>query len=311
VALKRGAQLTLAVQATAFTTPPLQLRTAGCDVYPDGRLSVAGKEQTDDLCFKLYEAAPRQAGQPDIALSAVDFQPAAPASISPREPLRLTLRLENRGTSPTGPFRVEFLASPRNLSGPAVFLADSLPVANLRPGEALEQTPTRALRPLADGLYTIWGVADPDGEIAEADEENNRCQVSGKDLLVIARQSQVNLAVVGFKVGGSEFRRGQAIRFAGRIFNSGKEAAGRFSIEFWASADPERGLTHFPICDPVTIESLAPNSVIDLVDYPRTLRTDVPVGRLGIGCTVDARNEVAETMESDNTATTGPVTIRP
>jgi hypothetical protein len=311
VALKRGSRVTLAVQATAFTTPPLQLRTAGCDVYRDGRLSVAGEECSDDLCFKLYETAPHQGGQPDIALSAVDFQPAAPASISPREPLRLTLRLENRGASPTGSFRVEFFASPKNLSGPAAFLADSLPVANLRPGEVLEQTPARALRPLPDGLYTIWAVADPDGEIAEADEENNRCQVGGKDLLVIARQSQVNLAVDGFTVGGSEFRRGQAIKLAGRVSNGGKEAAGRFSIEFWASADPERPLRCFPICDPITIESLAPNSVIALADYPRTLRPDVPVGRLYIGCTADARDEVAETMESDNTATTGPVTIRP
>jgi len=268
-------------------------------------------EREDDLCFKLYELAPEQAALPDIAVSALDFKPAEPMSVAPKGPLCFTVRVENRGTSPTGPFWVEFLASPKDLAGPIRFAADSVNIGNIEPGDVWEQTLERTLYPLDDGLYALRAVADRIGEVYEGNEENNSAEAGNKNLLVLGRAAQANLVVDMFKIGSVKLRRGRAIEIAGRVSNRGEAAAGRFVIEFWAARDPADTARHFAICDPIVVESLAPNAILDLSEYPRTLRAEMPVGQLHIGCSVDARDEVVETEERANTAVFGPVTVEP
>ncbi|MCX8035865.1 MAG: hypothetical protein N3D11_02190 [Candidatus Sumerlaeia bacterium] len=308
----RGDVLTLALRAASPTTGALcRALSAGCDLYSGGSLMADGQPRTDDLAFKLYSTPPHQRGLPDIAVTALKFDPASPLSAAPGAPLRLTLRLENRGTTPTGSFWVEFMAAPKDLSGPSAFLCESLPVPQLKAGEVLEQSFSRPLHPLPDGLYTVTVVADRIRETAESDEENNRLEVEGMELLVVARESRTNLFVDQFKVVGSRVQRGRSIEFQGLVSNNGKVPAGRFVIEFWAAPEPDRAASRMALCDPIVIESLVPDALVDLAAYPRTLRPDVQIGRLYIGCTVDARDDVNEVHEWDNTASAGPVVIEP
>ena len=317
--LKRGQQLTLAVrpnnkgrpQDRPAAAPPLSFWTSGCDLYAGGRLSVGDQPRDDDLCFKLYETAPHQPGLPDIVVSGLSFEPAFPISVTPQGALRLTLRLENRGTTATGPFWIEFYATPRDVSGPDVFLAESQPIANLKPGEVLGQTLARAVNPLADGLYTVSALADRILQVRESDEENNRAVAEGKELLVVARESSVDLFVDQFRMRGEKLKRDRPIEFSGVVSNFGKATAGHFVIEFWASPEPDQRQLRVPLCDPIAVDSLAPYAVIDLSMYPRTVKSDIPTGRLYIGCTVDVRNEIVETYKWDNTAVVGPVTVEP
>ncbi len=309
---KRGDVLTLALRADSPTTGALcRAWSAGCDLYSGGGLTLDGQPRADDLAFKLYSVPPRRQGLPDIAVTALTFDPASPVPATPGAPLRLTLRLENRGTTPTGPFWVEFMAAPKDLSGPTVFLCESLPVPELKAGEVFEPSLSRSLHPLADGLYTVTAVADRIREVAESDEENNRLEAEGMDLLVVARESRINLFVDQFKVAGARAQRGRTLEFQGLVSNNGKAAAGRFVIEFWAAPEPDRPASRIALCDPIVIESLAPDALVDLAAYPRTLRPEIQVGRLYVGCTVDARDEVNEVHEWDNTATAGPIVIEP
>jgi len=309
IGLKAGERIAIAIRAPRGR--PLEVHTAGCDIYRGGHLWLDDTRQADDLCFKLYETPPHRGELPDIALEAVDFAPASPAAASPGGPLRLTVRAENRGTSPTGPFWIEFFAVPKDLSGPMAFLADSVKVPDIEPGDAWEGHLDRSLYPLADGLYAVIAVADRPGEVRESCEENNRAAAGTKDLLVIGRKARVNLYVRDFAVGATRLRRGRTIELRGLVSNNGKGAAGRFRIEFWASPDPDGRSGRFEICDPIVVESLAPDRILDLENYPRTLKGQMPTGRLYIGCTVDARDEIRETREWDNSAVTGPVAILP
>jgi hypothetical protein len=246
-----------------------------------------------------------------MALTAVDFKPADPLSVAPDGPIQMTVRVENRGTSATGPFWVEFFAQPRDLAGPLQIAAESLPISNLPPGHVYEDTLNRTLYPLPDGLYGLVCVADRLDHVYEADEENNRLWVDGKNLLVVARKTRVNLALADFAIEREWLKRGQDIELRGRIANSGKVAAARFAIEIWAAPTPNDPSLRFQICEPIIVETLTPGNFVDLTDHPRTLRAQMPTGRLYVGCTVDPDNAVHETHEWDNTAHHGPVTVEP
>jgi hypothetical protein len=98
---------------------------------------------------------------------------------------------------------------------------------------------------------------------------------------------------------------------ANRIESRTTAPAGHFEIGFWTATNPDLRILRFAACDPIVIESLPPFGIIDLSKYPRTLKSQMPAGRLSIGCTVGARDEVQEILKWDNTATTGPLTIEP
>jgi hypothetical protein len=318
---ERGEVLRFTILAADPTTAPIELWTAATDVYAGGRLAIDQRDCADDLCFKLYARSPQSTAGPDVAILAVDFETTPPlggadssvrqTALMPKDVIPLDVQIENRGTSITGPFWVEFFAVPLDLSGPPGFLVDSLPIVNLAPGERRNQQIERAVYALGDGEYSLLVIADRLNMVYESDEENNRFAPAGKTLRVANRPATANLYIGGFGVTGLRFRRGCKIDFTGLIANNGARPCGRFTIEFWLARDANDHDGRIPACDPIAVESLAPYEIFDLSDYPRNLREAIPAGRYCIGCTVDARDAVFETSELDNAAAVGPRLIEP
>jgi len=107
---------------------------------------------------------------PDLAVSAVAFDPPRPVSHGKPVTVTITAAVTNRGLSPATGVIVRFtngdLAHEGERLGPDQAVAAVLPGAS----QPIHMSWTIA----SSGVYTITAAADPDNSIQEADETNNR-----------------------------------------------------------------------------------------------------------------------------------------
>ena len=239
---------------------------------------------------------------PDLVVATVGCSPLAPTQVAPRATIHLTTRVENRGTSPSGPFWIEFWGS--KLGGLSLdqFVADSVWVAGLPAGGAVDLSLDRPLYSIPDGPYTITSVADRLNQVAETNETNNRLSIATRRLLTIRPATSANLRVEGFAVGPDPLHMNWPLNFSGRVRNVGIQHTGPFWIEFWGSRDQVYPLCDFWLCDSIYVADLAPEASVDLSAYPRTLYSAVPSGPCAVICFADRNDLVAETNEADNYA---------
>ena len=248
------------------------------------------------------------AGAADIVVAAADFSPAAPARSAPGDTVTLTLELTNPGSANTGPFWVEFWGSRDGGLTLGDFLADSNRLANLAPGQTARLTVAKHLYGVPDGPYSVVVVADRPGEVAEADESNNRRVIAGKRLLVIRPPTEANLTVENFRL-----RNPISSLFMpdGTVRNGGASDSGPFWIEFWACPDdPDYPWLDRFVCDSVHIDNLSPGEGLELYSFDRAAYL-MPTGVCAIICILDRLDQVAETDETDNYAIVRGVTVLP
>ena len=176
-------------------------------------------------------------------------------------------------------------------------LAGSDRISNLAPGQTARFTSAKPLAGVPDGSYSLVVVADPPGEVVEADETNNRRPIAGTRLLVIRPPSQANLVISQF-VADVTYP-----TYAGTVRNTGTEPTGPFWVEFWlGSEDPHYPTPTVFAGGSIFHPGLQPGRRMEIGRYGREL-TDAARNRgRAVICVVDRLDQVAETDETDNYA---------
>jgi hypothetical protein len=236
----------------------------------------------------------------NLALSDCDASPSAPAQLAPGDPLILLASVGNDGRDAAGPFWTEVWGSRTGGLTLDRFLAASLYLpAGLSSMTSFTWTASTPLYSIPDGPYTVVYAVDRPGDVAETSERDNRAIVHAKRILVIRRQTQIDLAVEGFALSPNPAQSGQPVAFAGRVVNRGTQASGPFWIEFWGSWDwPYPGLNFF-LCDSIFVANLDPGGAADLPAHPRQLY-NVPAGIFMVGCFADRDDAINESDETNN-----------
>jgi hypothetical protein len=313
--LAPGAVIRLSDYAKSLYNCPTGVFMAG--VFVDRNDQVNERNETnnysfvDGIVFNASSVAtnkgqmPHLAAGPDLVVVSADFSPVAPTQAIPGQTITLVACVENRGSTASGPFWVEFWGSRMGGLSLDQFVADSESVGpiswGIPAGGVANLVLTRSLYSIPDGPYTIVVVADRPQQIAESDEGNNRLAVAGKRLLTIRPATQVNLTIEGFTLTPNQIHYGQELTLDGTVRNTGTQDSGPFWIEFWGSQDQDYPNLGFFLCDSILTPNLAPGMPLDLRTQ-RVLYQGLPTGNCAVLCFVDRSDLVNETNEADNYA---------
>jgi len=277
-----------------FTTP------CHVGVFADRPDWVNESDETNNYRFVRWDEG-ASTGATDLAVVAADFDPAAPSELRPGSAVSFTGQIANLGPAATGPFWLEFWGSRTGGLTLDRFLADSIRIAGLAPGETYQISLTKSLYAIPDGPYTVVVAADRPGQVSDGNRLNNRAVVGRKKLLIIRPQTRANLTIEGFRFGRTKsVTRGQRVTIAGVVKNTGTESCGPFWIEFWGSRNQQYPNLGWYMCDSIWVGGLAPGAQVDLSAYERTVYDSMAQGPCAIGCFVDRTDLVNETDESDN-----------
>jgi hypothetical protein len=220
-------------------------------------------------------------------------------------------RVVNRGAEPSGPFWIEFWGS-WNWPYPNLdfFLCDSIWMANLDPGAAVELSAyARRLYNVPTGVFMIGCVTDRDDSVNELDETNNYQFVDGQVFNSVAlygrngkAQALVGADVVVVSadispVAPVQSAPGDTITLTVELANIGTANTGPFWLEYWGSRDG--GLT---LCDFLTVSDyiadLAPGKRVQLASVKPLW--GIPDGPYSVVVFADRPNNVDETDEGNN-----------
>ena len=140
--------------------------------------------------------------------------------------VHLSAVIANVGGGPAGEFGVEF--SCRRVDREEVCCVERIGVAGLETkGEVTVDTTVNTLD-LVPGRYEISVRVDPDGQVLEQDETNNR-----KSALLTVLASKPELHPISLEFDpASPVKRGETVRVSTEIENSGESTAGEFAVRF-------------------------------------------------------------------------------
>jgi hypothetical protein len=224
-----------------------------------------------------------------------------PNPISTGEPFKIKGVVRNVGTQPSGPFWIEFWASPDQSDLTLRYpLCDSILVPNLAPDQYDDLSSHTHLRslypnlPTSPTLVAIICFADRNDLVNETNEADNYLILRGYRIL------QPNLKLEGFSFGPNPVHLGEALQIKGTVQNLGPGNAGPFWVEFWAALNPAHPTPDIQICNSIYVPGLVPHATADLSTPPLFLRTNLPTGPCSIICHVDRANVVIESNEADN-----------
>ena len=205
--------------------------------------------------------------------------------------------VKNDGTAPAGPFSVGFY-----LSGDLTFTTSDTRIGTrsytgLAAGAAAVNENTAVAVPgsVPGGTYYVGTILDPEGAIAEANENNN----------IMFDLDPVTIPAAAPDIGSSNFLvAGTAIfkqyDFRGEARNFGTASTGLFAVAYYLSVD-----TTFTTADTllgvVNLTDLAPNTSADLHRF-FNVPASVPAGSYYLGVILDPANAVAESNETNNIA---------
>jgi subtilase family serine protease len=125
----------------------------------------------------------------------------------------------------------------------------SVTISALAPGELRILAVQLDTSDLTPGTYEVSALLDPDNDISENDETNNRCSIQIKILPPRPELHPVGLSIEP----ASPIKFGETVRFSAELENTGDSRAGEFSVRFWLTPirgfDEERGETFSIIVD--------------------------------------------------------------
>ena len=236
--------------------------------------------------------------------------------------LKVEFTVKNNGDMDADPFSLDLILSPSpSLDGSDDYKLGTYDiVTGLKAGEEVTKTykyPT----PDADNpvwvsgpdFYFVGSIIDPDNEIAESDEENNKTSGFAEDFGIFHDSYEVvdfgpsDLAATSLTVDGSGFTPGAKVPVSFTIENlSTTESAHPFSIDIYLTAnDTFNPATDFKLGTYDIRDVLAPGADTGVKSYKYTLPgidNDVWAGNgtHHIHLDIDPDNEVAETNDDNN-----------
>lgn len=161
---------------------------------------------------------------PDLSISRIE---ATPASVTAGSSIEIASGVRNGGdASSGGPAAavIELYASP-GVSIAVLSAWRQADGASMQPGETVEDLAVVRAPEVQPGAYSICASADPDDEILESDEENNR---SCTDFEIVAGAPRRADLVIEKVTPISQDQASSKVKV--RIRNTGSEAAGPFRI---------------------------------------------------------------------------------
>jgi len=280
----------------------------------DNRVVVGGK--------RLLVIRPQTSA--DLAVTGFSL---SPNPVYSGQAISMSGEVRNIGSEDSGPFWIEFWGSYNRLY-PSMdfFLCDSIGVANLAPGQAIDLSKyARTLYAVPSGVFMVGVVVDRLDQINELDETNNYLFLDGYHLnqsFAPADESTDDPAKAQLPdvvVSWADFSPaapyqappGVPMSLRLRIENRSAYEAGPFWLEFWGSRTGGLTLDEF-IADSEPIGGLGPWGSLDLA-LSRSLYS-IPDGPYTIVVVADRPGEVAESNEGNNRlAVAGKrlLTIRP
>lgn len=270
------------------------------DVYQDGQR--IGEGYNGDLFTGAYTKTLTALGQgfvdyvaplvtPYDDLYPVRLQAGSLVPVQGQQVITLTVEVGNWGREPVQAVEVQFWDGAPGAGGTPVGPVGAIPEV---PGryEGTGQVDVTWTVPSA-GVHTVWAVVDPQNEIAESDEENNRISAVVEmvvDLLPVQVQADLS---------GATWGQTGTITLTAEVGNLGHQPAQEVAVQFW---DGEPGTGGVPI-GPTRVISSVPdlNGGTAWVDMDWT----VPIsGTHVIWVEVDPDHEIAEADEGNNRAST-------
>lgn len=256
--------------------------TAFAKVDTSGR--VAECDETDNEVSFALEANL----QPDLAIAAGGVTATSPSRLGSLVNVRV--RVESLGIAGSPATELHLFAGDPLVSPPVL----TVPFAALAAGAERSVDLLWDTAGLTSGTYSVHVVVDAFDVVGEADETNNR----GLAEVVLTEPTLPDLAVQSFTVSPPSVTAGERVRLRVQAINRGRDLEGGFVAAFRINS-AEVGRVESPL-------SL-------LANESRTLEfeldTRIYSGQLALEVRLDPDSEIPETDETNNKATTGPLTV--
>ncbi len=232
----------------------------------------------------------------------------ATPSIKIGENIKVRYRLTNLGnTDITRPFTIRFYLSSKepSISTRSYYLHYERTVKSLRAHATLfftETIPSSSIKRF--GRRYIGALADYSNKIAETDESNN----VGLSPIVIAEKQRPELVISSLSLSSKFVAQGEKVTVRYRIRNFGGVGAGSFLFRLYLVYSHDMDVFAQRSWHYLNVETkfakLAANTESKEYSSSVTIPLNASLGSAWIGGYVDAKDQVKESHELDNTATT-------
>ena len=237
-----------------------------------------------------WDAVPITVTKPDLDVTALSV----PASAQPGDPISVSNTVQNIGSATAGSFRVGIYFSSDSTCNTSDTLIASRTVASLAAGAAsAANTPATVPSGAAVGTRYVCAVADDLGAVAETSEANNSQTTS---LTIV----QADLRVSAF-APPAKASPGSSVNVSNTVRNDGTAAAGPFRVGIYLSPDASCG-TADTLLASRSLAALAAGAS-SAANTSVTIPSGTPLGTRYICAVADDLAQVAESSETNNTAT--------
>jgi subtilase family serine protease len=262
-------QTTIVTLATGFAAGE---HAISANIDPENVL-VSESDKSDNLATKSLTVLEIPESPADLVVESITFDPVVPADSAP---VTITIDLINLGGADiTAPFVLTvFDGSTEIHEFTVATLADSQKAS-------LSLTTT-----LTTGVHTIRAVADPANLVAERDETNNSRQ---EVVTAVSTDTPANLEILAFTASPSSVTEGSEMVLSAELKNSGTTQADQINVAFFDGA--------LQVGD-FTVPSLPGGGTASL-----QLHGVFATGLKTFKVSADPSNRIAESDETDNTAT--------
>lgn len=260
-------------------------------VVVDGGNLIRESNETDNAVRKTLKVAPPAAPNLLIQMANIGFDPPQP---NPGDQVTIYATVINDGNAPADEVIVQFVDM--TVTGASSPIGQPQSIASIPPGGSGTVQITYDTTNLL-GDRKIQVIVDPNNFIREIRETDNSIQKT----LSLVPQSAPNLVILSSNIGfdPSDPVDGETVTVLATIFNDGNAPASNVIVQFVDATNTPA----LPIGEPQTIDTIpVGGSGIAQVRY-ETTGTESTARTRRIQVLVDVNNFIAETRETDNTAT--------
>jgi large repetitive protein len=235
--------------------------------------------------------------QSDLIVESVSF---SPLLVQPGELVQVQETVRNVGTLSSGPFHVGLYLSTDDVIGTDDIQIGQRTIANLGiGGGSASSAPYTVPQTIAAGAYFVGAIADFDGLVSEASEDNNALRASGTLTVDIPPPPGPDLTITSLAFTPSGTSVGGSVSFQIVVRNQGVLSSAPFRVGFYASSDAGVD-TQDILLGTLALSDLGSNQDFS-GNATFTLPAAVVAGTWHLGGIADDDGLIAEQDESNNT----------